>query len=74
MSLVTARENVVSVLPIIGGINNSQAVFSPRKGNDLTIVRSADLLLRINFKSPLLWGTVSERLFCHPEFISGSRN
>jgi hypothetical protein len=43
---VTARENVVSVLPIIGGINNSQAVFSPQKGNDLTIVQFVGLSLK----------------------------
>jgi hypothetical protein len=46
MSPVTVRENVVSVLTIIGGINNSQVVFSPRKGNDLTIVRFVGLSLR----------------------------
>ena len=50
MSLVTVRENVVSVLTIIGGINNSQAVFSPRKGNDLTIVRFVGLSLRTGEK------------------------
>lgn len=46
MSLVTVRENVVSVLPIIGGINSFQAVSSPQRGNDLTIVRSVGLSLR----------------------------
>jgi hypothetical protein len=47
MSPVTGRGNVVSVLPIIGKINSSQAVFSPRRGNALTIVRFTDLLLKI---------------------------
>jgi hypothetical protein len=46
MSPVTARENVVSVLPITGEINSFQAVSSLQRGNDLTIARSAVLSLR----------------------------
>jgi hypothetical protein len=47
MSPVSAREDAVSVSPIIGRVSSFLAVFSHRKGNEHTTVQSADLLLKI---------------------------